>query len=529
MVVPERVADLHLVQVDVQRAQVDRAAGDGQVRARRPRRGRSRRSRAASGTARRRWRRPAPRAGAATSAGCPRRCARPSPSPPRSASTSRASSTTRVIASRRGHRERGRAATPPVGGGGGGIHRSILTLASGRPGRTLSGPDPGVIPGRQTAPCQAGHALDACSASASRATGSRAATATRSWPRRPARWRSRRRTRRRPGWASGRAPPRPPRPTSPPPSTSAHGRAHLADARHDPPRRHRRPALAGAPRRPLGAAPYRTRWRQLGLTDEVLESCLQALPDILADGPLTRHEIRDALAARGVTLDSPDPQAHTHAVLHASVVGPALPGARPRAGRDLRGAATTGCPTRRTGPSGDDALAELARRYFAAFSPATAADFATWSGLAGRRAVELIRDELTPADVDGTPGLPARRGRAAARRAAAAGLRQLPDRLPRPARDPGAGAAAARLPGRLDQADRRRTTGGWSARGRSPGPARCRPADRRRRSRRCRRRCATPWHARPTTSAASSTATGDAGVHAGGVSSRVRAIGTPGR
>ena len=56
------------------------------------------------------------------------------------------------------------------------------------------------------------------------------------------------------------------------------------------------------------------------------------------------------------------------------------------------------------GPSGDDALAELARRYFAAFSPATSADFGTWSGLPHGWAVELIRDELTPCDVDGRPG-----------------------------------------------------------------------------------------------------------------------------
>ena len=56
------------------------------------------------------------------------------------------------------------------------------------------------------------------------------------------------------------------------------------------------------------------------------------------------------------------------------------------------------------GPSGDDALAELARRYFAAFSPATAADFACWSGLPHSRAIELIRSELSPVDVDGRPG-----------------------------------------------------------------------------------------------------------------------------
>lgn len=148
---------------------------------------------------------------------------------------------------------------------------------------------------------------------------------------------------------------------------------------------------------------YRTRWRQLGLTDEVLDRCLQALPEILADRPLTRAEIRDALAERGITLDSPDPQAHTHAVLHASVVG-LLCRAHDR-GRDATFAVLDDwVPDAPDGPSGDDALAELARRYFAAFSPATAADFTTWSGMAGGRAIDLIRDELSPADVDGAPG-----------------------------------------------------------------------------------------------------------------------------
>ena len=43
------------------------------------------------------------------------------------------------------------------------------------------------------------------------------------------------------------------------------------------------------------------------------------------------------------------------------------------------------------------------RRYFAAFAPATAADFTTWSGLPSA-AIDLVRDELEPVDVAGRPG-----------------------------------------------------------------------------------------------------------------------------
>jgi hypothetical protein len=164
---------------------------------------------------------------------------------------------------------------------------------------------------------------------------------------------------------------------------------------------------------------YRTRWRQIGLTDEVLHRSVELLPELLADGPLTRHEIRAGLAARGVALDSPDPQAPTHAIVHASTTGLICRG--PDRGRHSTFVLTDDwLPGSPEGPSGDDALAELARRYFAAYSPATAADFSTWSGLAASRAIELIRDELTEADVGGRPGF--RLGGVVAGR----GLRLLP-------------------------------------------------------------------------------------------------------
>jgi hypothetical protein len=170
---------------------------------------------------------------------------------------------------------------------------------------------------------------------------------------------------------------------------------------------------------PAVARKYRTRWRQLGLSDDVLERCVDVLPALLADGPRTRHEIRDGLAERGITLDSPDPYIHTHVIVHASTTGLVCRG--PDRGRDNTFVLLDDwLPTAPAGPSGDDALAEIARRYFTAFSPATAADFTTWSGLPSSRAIELIRDELSDAAVDGRSGF--RLGEVAPAR----GLRLLP-------------------------------------------------------------------------------------------------------
>lgn len=148
---------------------------------------------------------------------------------------------------------------------------------------------------------------------------------------------------------------------------------------------------------------YASRWRQLGLTEAVLEKSLTLLPEILADGARSVREIRVGLAERGVRIEHEDPQIHNHVTVHASTTG--LICRAPDRGRTSTFVLTDDwLPGSPAGPDGDDALAELARRYFAAYSPATAADFATWSGLPSARAVELIRDELAPTDVDGRPG-----------------------------------------------------------------------------------------------------------------------------
>ena len=134
---------------------------------------------------------------------------------------------------------------------------------------------------------------------------------------------------------------------------------------------------------------FATRWRQLGLTPALLDGAAGAIPDVLATEPLTRHDVVARLTDRGLPVP-PGPPA-THLMVYLATVGLTC-----HAGADRFALVGDWVPDAPAGPRDDDALAELARRYFRAFSPATPADFTAWSGLPSRRAVEVIRDELTP-------------------------------------------------------------------------------------------------------------------------------------
>ncbi|MDP9117336.1 MAG: winged helix DNA-binding domain-containing protein [Actinomycetota bacterium] len=150
---------------------------------------------------------------------------------------------------------------------------------------------------------------------------------------------------------------------------------------------------------PAFARKFRKRWIDLGLTEEVLAGTAQALPDVLSAGPLTRHEIMAGLCDHGIAIDGADESA-AHVLLHATGLGLVCRG--PERGRDATFALLDQwVPEGGDGPRGDEALALLARRFFQAFSPATAADFTTWSGLASTAAIALIRDELTSVEVAG--------------------------------------------------------------------------------------------------------------------------------
>jgi hypothetical protein len=126
---------------------------------------------------------------------------------------------------------------------------------------------------------------------------------------------------------------------------------------------------------PLHLARGQRRLTQLGLAPEEAERSTNEAAAILADeGPLTRHELAERLRARGVPVAAKG-QVPIHVVRRAALAGVLVEvGVRGR--EELYGPRNPGAL-----PDRDEAVRELARRYAAAHAPATAGDFAAWSGL----------------------------------------------------------------------------------------------------------------------------------------------------
>ena len=122
---------------------------------------------------------------------------------------------------------------------------------------------------------------------------------------------------------------------------------------------------------PLHLARGRRRLTELGLPPPQAERSTVEAADILAaHGPLSRRELAAHLRERGVPVAA-DGQAPIHVVARAAHAGVLL-----EVGEDRYGLLDP--PPL---PDRDAALRELARRYATGHAPATAEDFATWSGL----------------------------------------------------------------------------------------------------------------------------------------------------
>lgn len=144
---------------------------------------------------------------------------------------------------------------------------------------------------------------------------------------------------------------------------------------------------------PIFIAASARRRAALGLDDDRCVKGIRAIRDILAaQGPLTRDELVERLTARGIQLVG---QARPHLIRRAALEGVICFGSD-------RGAEPTyvlldDWVDRGRAVSRDAALAELARRYLAAYGPAAVEDLAAWSGVAmrdARRGWERIANEL---------------------------------------------------------------------------------------------------------------------------------------
>ena len=142
------------------------------------------------------------------------------------------------------------------------------------------------------------------------------------------------------------------------------------------------------------------RLAQLGVDRDAGGKAVRLIGELLADeGPLTRAQIARALARRGIRTDG---QRAYHLVRLAGLEGIACMGCD-RDGeptfvlvRDWI-ASETALPR-------EDALAELARRYLAAYGPAEPGDMARWSGLSvaeARAGWRKIAGDLLTVDVGG--------------------------------------------------------------------------------------------------------------------------------
>ncbi len=152
---------------------------------------------------------------------------------------------------------------------------------------------------------------------------------------------------------------------------------------------------------PVFVRKSRRRYAELGLTEEIFAEATRAIQRTLGNaGPLTRAELARQLAEEGVPTEG---QAAYHLLRHAGLEGLVCFGPD-RAGEPtyvLLEDWVEVCG----GMEVDAARAELARRYLAAYGPASPEDFASWSGLSvseARAGFETVLDELMEVDMDGS-------------------------------------------------------------------------------------------------------------------------------
>lgn len=140
-------------------------------------------------------------------------------------------------------------------------------------------------------------------------------------------------------------------------------------------------------------------WRKFSLDEKSFRRSNAAIEKALRGGKqLTRSELATAL--RGAKLDVTPTEIVGHYLMRAELDGLICSGAR--RGKQFTYALLDERVAKTPALSREEALRELAKRYFATRGPATAKDFAWWSGLTVADAkAALATLELEHAEVDG--------------------------------------------------------------------------------------------------------------------------------
>jgi hypothetical protein len=137
-----------------------------------------------------------------------------------------------------------------------------------------------------------------------------------------------------------------------------------------------------------------SRYRQLQLDNIVFKRSNDALAKALEGGKqLNRLEVMSALNNAGVATND---LRFIHLLMHAELDKVICSGAR--RGKQFTYALFDDRIPKDNTPSKEEALAELAKRYFISRGPATLQDFTWWSGLAAadaRKGLEIVKPQLT--------------------------------------------------------------------------------------------------------------------------------------
>jgi hypothetical protein len=144
-------------------------------------------------------------------------------------------------------------------------------------------------------------------------------------------------------------------------------------------------------------------YRRAGLSPEIIKQAGDVIARTLSGNQCTRAEIYAALNAAGIPTDGQNgEQRGMHLLVHWARHG--LICVTPRRGKQQTFALMDEWMPGGTELSGDEALAEMARRYIRSHGPATIKDFAWWTGVTlteAKRAAEAVKGEFDRESIDG--------------------------------------------------------------------------------------------------------------------------------